>query len=135
MFALVLTGPPGSGKSEVAASLHDSLADRGVDAALVEIDALERSHPPLDRDRAISHLRMIASSYRDVGAELLLITATLEDDAYREAVDCRPLEIEAHLLIRLRGRSRDPAGATAGARAAGLGWPSRPAQRITAVGG
>ena len=100
MFALVLTGPPGSGKSEVAASLHDSLGDAGVDAALVEVDALERSHPPIERDRAIAHLRMMASSYREVGADLLLITATLEDDEYREAL-IAAAGVEAHLLIRL----------------------------------
>ena len=85
MFALLLTGPPGVGKSEVAASLHDSLGDAGVDAALVEVDALERSHPPIDRARAISHLEMIGGSYREIGTKLLLITATLADDEYREA--------------------------------------------------
>lgn len=100
MFALVLTGPPGAGKSEVAASLHDSLGDLGIDAALVEIDALERSHPPLERDRAFSHLRMIAGSYGDIGTDLLLITATLEDDSYREAV-IAAAGVDAHLLVRL----------------------------------
>ena len=31
MLALVITGPPGAGKSEVAAALHDSLGDAGED--------------------------------------------------------------------------------------------------------
>lgn len=38
MFAFVIIGPPGSGKSEVAASLHDSLGEAGVDAATLEDD-------------------------------------------------------------------------------------------------
>ncbi len=63
MFALVITGPPGAGKSEVASVLHDSLGDAGEDAALVEVDALERSHPPIERDRAVNHVAMLAGSY------------------------------------------------------------------------
>ncbi len=100
MLALVITGPPGAGKSEVASALHDSLGDAGEDAALVEVDALERSHPPIDRDRAISHLAMLAGSYREIGTPLLIVTATLEDRAYREAVE-ETLGAERVLLVRL----------------------------------
>jgi predicted kinase len=85
VFALLITGPPGAGKSEVASALHDSLGDAGEDAALIEVDALERSYPPVDRERAVEHLRMLAGSYREMGTPLLIVTATLEDDAYREA--------------------------------------------------
>lgn len=100
MFALVLTGPPGSGKSEVAASLHDSLADQGLDAALVEVDALSRSHPPTDRERSISHLAMMAASYREMGSVLIVITATVEDDDYGEAV-LEASGADSRLVVRL----------------------------------
>jgi predicted kinase len=118
MFALILTGPPGAGKSEVAASIHDRLGDEGVDAALIEVDALERSYPPIDRERSISHLRMLAASYREVGSELLVITATLEDEEYRLAV-LAAAAADDHLLVRLeadpetmreRLLSREPPG-------------------------
>jgi predicted kinase len=85
VFTLLITGPPGAGKSEVASALHDSLGDAGEDAALIEVDALERSYPPVDRERAVEHLRMLAGSYREMGTPLLIVTATLEDDDYREA--------------------------------------------------
>jgi len=62
MFAVVITGPPGAGKSEVASYLHDILGDEGLDAALIECDALERSYPALARERSVAHLRMLASS-------------------------------------------------------------------------
>lgn len=47
MLALVITGPPGAGKSEVAAALHDSLGEAGEDVAMIEADELERSYPPI----------------------------------------------------------------------------------------
>ena len=100
MFVLVLTGPPGSGKTEVAASLHDALGEAGIDTALVEIDALERSHPPIDRRRSLSHLAVMASSYRDIGAELFVITATIEDDDHREAV-LEAVGADETMLVRL----------------------------------
>ena len=100
MFALVLTGPPGAGKSEVASSLHDSLGEAGVDAALLEVDALERSYPPLDRERSISHLATLASSYREIGTDLLIVTATIANDAYRQAV-FEATGADRHVLIRL----------------------------------
>jgi predicted kinase len=100
VFALLLTGPPGAGKSEVASALHDSLGDAGEDAALIEVDALERSYPPIDRGAAVSHLAMLAGSYRQLGTPILLATATLEDDDYREQA-VRALGAERTLLVRL----------------------------------
>jgi predicted kinase len=105
VFALLLTGPPGAGKSEVASALHDSLGEAGEDAALIEVDALERaalraSDPPIDRDAAVSHLAMLAGSYRQLGTPILIVTATLEDDDYREEA-VRALGAERTLLVRL----------------------------------
>ena len=100
MLALVITGPPGAGKSEVASALHDSLGDAGEDAALVEVDALERSYPPIDRERAISHVAMLAGSYREIGTPLLIVTATLEDQAYRESL-VAATAADRVLLVRL----------------------------------
>ena len=104
MFALLITGPPGSGKSEVASSLHDSLIDAGEDAALVQVDAFERSQPPGNRDRSIAHLEKLAGSYRELGTPLLLVTATLIDDAHRESV-AAAIGAERTMLVRLEADS------------------------------
>ncbi len=100
MLAVLITGPPGAGKSEVASSLHDSLGESGVDAAMVEVDALERSYPPIDRERSIGHLAMLARSYREVGSELLIVTATIEDDDYRRAA-VEAIGADETMLVRL----------------------------------
>jgi len=114
----VITGPPGAGKSEVAASLHDSLGESGVDAALVEADEIGRSHPPLERTRSAEHLRMLADSYREFGCTILIVTATIEDDAHRREI-LAAAGADGHLLVRLeadpitlrdRILAREPAG-------------------------
>lgn len=118
VLALVITGPPGAGKSEVGAALHDALGSSGDDAALIEADELERSYPPIDRGRTVDHLRMLAGSYREFGTPLLLVAATLEDRAYRDAV-VEALGAARVLLVRLeadpetlreRILAREPAG-------------------------
>jgi adenylylsulfate kinase-like enzyme len=100
VFVLVITGPPGAGKSEVATAIHDALGDLGVANALLELDQLERSHPPLTRERTIEHLRVLARSHRAVGHGLLIGTATLEDDASARAA-LEAVAASEHLLVRL----------------------------------
>lgn len=118
MRAVVITGPPGAGKSEVAASLHDLLGESGVDAALVECDDVERSHPPIGRGRSIDHLRMLAASYGEFGCSILLVTATIVDDEHRREVIAATGARESLLVVlaaepqTLRDRilAREPAG-------------------------
>jgi len=118
MFTVVVTGPPGAGKSAVATALHEALGDAGVANALVEVDELERTHPPLGRDRALAHLALLSGSFLTAGYHLLVVTATVEDDDYwRGVLDA--CGNGAHLLVRLeapplvlerRIRAREPAG-------------------------
>ena len=100
MFAVVITGPPGAGKSAVATAVHDLLGDAGVANALMEVDELERCYPPRDEARVLENLATICASYRDTGYELLFVTATIEADAYRERL-LAAVGATAHLLIRV----------------------------------
>ena len=100
VFALVLTGPPGAGKSSVLGRLHDRLGDAGIATALVELDELERCYPPLPVERTIAHLAMLSESFAGAGYELLLVTATVEDDAYGAAV-LEAIGADQHMVVRL----------------------------------
>jgi hypothetical protein len=117
VLALLLTGPPGAGKSSVLGRLHDRLGEAGIACALVELDELERCYPPLPAERTIAHLRMLSASFAGAGYELLLVTATVEDDAYGAAVraatgakECVVARLEAEPgTLAARILAREPA--------------------------
>lgn len=100
MFAVVITGPPGSGKSCVLTALHDALGDAGIGNAAVEADDLARAYPPVGHRQVMHHVEALSASYAAAGHDLLLIAATLEDDR-----DARALVAAAgadeRLLVRL----------------------------------
>ena len=50
-FALLITGPPGAGKTSVLEALTDALTADDVPHATVEVEALTSAHPPLDDDQ------------------------------------------------------------------------------------
>ena len=46
MFAVVITGPPGAGKTSVLSALVDALSDDDIAHAAVEVEMLVWTHPP-----------------------------------------------------------------------------------------
>ena len=67
MFALVLTGPPGAGKTSVLEALSDLLVDDDVAHASVETEALTATHPALDDAQWLAHIRSACRLHRDQG--------------------------------------------------------------------
>ena len=62
-FAVWLTGLPASGKSTLGRALKAQLAERGIDAALLESDALRRvlsDHPRYDEQERDAFYRLLA---------------------------------------------------------------------------
>lgn len=120
-IVLVLSGPPGVGKTTVAWRVFDLCAEAGEDPAFVDLDMLGSAWPaPADdpnqaRLRA-TNLAAVWANYRAVGSRRLIIADVVESDADRKrlaaAVDlpvvvCR-LEASADALeSRIRGRGRD----------------------------
>jgi len=83
---LVLTGPPGAGKTSVLTALSDTLSDADVPHAALEVEALRWTHPPLSLEEEMRHLRTVCGLLRDSGHRVLIIARTIEDDAEMAAV-------------------------------------------------
>ena len=101
MRAVLVTGPPGSGKTSVLTALVDALSDDDVPHAALEVEAVVRTHPALADDARLRHVRVNCALLRKAGAELLLVGDTIESEAelaaLREAVGA-----DECFVVRLR---------------------------------
>lgn len=80
MFAVVITGPPGVGKTSVLTALVDALSDDDVPHAAVEAEALRWAHPGLTDEQEMRHVKAVCTLYREAGYALMLIGQTIETD-------------------------------------------------------
>lgn len=100
MFAVVVIGPPGSGKTSVLTAFHDVLADDDVAHAVVEVEALAWSHPPVADTQSFRHLSTLCRAYAAAGFDLIVVGATATSDDYLAAV-VDAVEADASLVVRL----------------------------------
>jgi hypothetical protein len=80
VFTVVITGPPGAGKTSVLTALVDALTDDEVAHAAIELETLAWTHPALDDVVWSEHLKATCALYRQAGHQLLLVAETLETD-------------------------------------------------------
>jgi GTPase SAR1 family protein len=114
MFALVLTGPPGAGKTSVLEALTDALTAEDVRHATVEVEAITSAHPPLGDDQWTMPVEAICGLYRRFGYDLLLVTATVESgEDLRNVVTA--VGADAHVVVRLHAEPRPCASASSSA--------------------
>ena len=76
MRAVLITGPPGSGKTSVLTALSDALSDDDVPHVTVEVEMLAWTHPPLADEERLRHVRAICE-----GHPLALVAETVESEA------------------------------------------------------
>jgi len=99
--AVLITGPPGAGKSAVAKEVHELLRLAGVPNAMIDLDALGKVFPdadlPFNSQLVVSNLAALWPNYRLLGFEhLILARIVLSDDeldAYRAAIPEMDLSI------------------------------------------
>jgi broad-specificity NMP kinase len=100
VFAVVITGPPGVGKTSVMEALTDALTGEDVQHAVIEVEALTSAHPPLDDEQWVMPVKAICALYRRFGYGVLLVAATVES-----AEDLRNLvaavAADEHVVVRL----------------------------------
>ena len=100
MFAVVITGPPGAGKTSVLTALVDLLTDEDVAHAAIELETLARTHPALTDELWLRHIRATCAVYREAGHDLLLVAEIVETDRdLDELLDA--LGAEGRFLVRL----------------------------------
>jgi predicted kinase len=100
MFALVITGPPGAGKTTVLEALSDALSAEDVRHATIEVEALTSAHPPLADEQWPQPLEGICGLYRRFGYGLLLIVATVESEQDLRGV-VAAIGADEHVVVRL----------------------------------
>jgi chloramphenicol 3-O-phosphotransferase len=100
MFAVIITGAPGAGKSSALTALTDMLGDDEVPHVTVELDDLARGWPWRRPPAAYESLAAFVAVQR---TELLLTSATITSAAelagFLASVGCQD-----HLLVRLHAR-------------------------------
>lgn len=105
VFAVVLTGPPGSGKTVALTALLDALAEDGVPHAGVDVDEVSWAFPFPDLSQRCEHLRAWRDSHTRAGATLLVVAEVIESGAHLADV-LAALDADDYLLARLHA---DPA--------------------------
>ena len=100
MFALVVIGPPGSGKTQVLTALHDQLADSDVSHAVIEVEAVAWAHPGISDEQSFRHLASICRAYAAAEFPLLIVGATATSAEYLAGV-IAAVGADDYLVVRL----------------------------------
>jgi len=103
VFTVVITGPPGVGKTSVLTALVDLLTDDDVAHAAIELETLIWTHPALSDHLWFAHVKSTCDLYRAAGHRLLLVAETLETDEDRiQLLDA--VGADGYLLVRLEAQ-------------------------------
>jgi broad-specificity NMP kinase len=100
VFAVVVTGPPGAGKTACLTALTDALVDDRIAHAGVDVDEVAWAYPfPSDQQRLVL-LGNAWDAHRRAGHELLLVAEVVESDAHLADL-LAAVGADDHLLVRL----------------------------------
>jgi chloramphenicol 3-O-phosphotransferase len=100
VFAVLLTGAPGAGKTAALLALSDALIDDQIAHAAVDADEVAWAYPFPDLDERIEHLRAWVAPHALAGRELVLVAEVIESPTHLDDV-LAALGADDHLLVRL----------------------------------
>jgi broad-specificity NMP kinase len=118
LFAVILTGLPGAGKTATLTALTDALIDDRIAVASADADEVAWAFPYPSLAGRSEHLRAWREAHQRAGHELLLVAEVIESDAHLSDV-LAALGADDHLLVRLEAApatlrerivAREPAG-------------------------
>ena len=101
MFVVLVTGPPGSGKTATLTALLDALAESKIPHAGVDVDELSWAFPFPDLSQRCEHLRAWRNSHARAGASLLIVAEVIESPAHLADV-LAALGADEHTVVSLQ---------------------------------
>ena len=105
MFAVLVIGPPGSGKTSVLTALHDALADSDVAHGVIEVEAVAWAHPPIGDGQSLRHLESMCRMHEAAGCRLIIVGATATSADYLSSV-VAAVAADDYLVVRLEAGPR-----------------------------
>lgn len=119
--ALVISGPPGVGKTTVGWRVFDRCTDADDNPAFIDLDMMGAAWPAPDDDPYQSRLKArnlaaVWNNYRNVGSRRLIMAGVVESQTDQNmlaaavgspVIVCNLLATPAALESRIRGRGRD----------------------------
>jgi hypothetical protein len=100
VFAVVLTGPPGAGKTVTLTALSDALVHDRVAHAAVDADEVAWAYPYPSLAQRCEHLRAWCEPHRRAGRDVLLVAEVIESSDHLIDV-LAAVGADDHLLVRL----------------------------------
>ena len=100
MFAVVVTGPPGAGKTLCLTALTDALVPDGVRHATLDMDEVAWAYPHPSIEQRAELLANAREGHRRMGHDLLLFCEVVESEAHLAEL-LKGVGADDHLLVRL----------------------------------
>jgi chloramphenicol 3-O-phosphotransferase len=100
VFAVIVTGSPGVGKTAYLTALSDVLADDEIAHATIDADDVSWAYPYPDLKARAEYVRRAWAAHRDRGHELLLLGEVVESPEHLGDL-LAAVEADDHLLVRL----------------------------------
>jgi hypothetical protein len=100
VFAVVITGAPGAGKTTYLTALTDALIDDKIAHAVIDADEVSWAYPFPDLRGRTEYLAHAWAAHRERGHDLALLGEVIESREHlRELLDA--VGADDHLLVRL----------------------------------
>lgn len=99
-FAVLLTGPPGAGKTATLTALSDALVDDEIAHAAVDVDEVAWAYPFPSLGQRCEHLSAWCAAHVRAGRDLLVVSEVCESGSHLRDV-LAAIGARDHLLVRL----------------------------------